>query len=87
MNDLAMQIGERDRVVVDDPERTDARARQILQRRRAKAARADDERARALQPVLARAAEPMQHDLARVALDLIAREGHARSIYHAGAAG
>ena len=67
-----MQIGERDDIVVDDPERPDSSAGQILQRRRAQASRADDERARSLELVLARAAEPTQDDLARVALDLFA---------------
>ncbi len=76
MDDLAMQIGERNGIIVDDPERADAGACEILQRRRAEPARADDERARGFELVLAGAAQPMQDDLARVALDLFTREGH-----------
>ena len=67
-----MQIGERDGIVVDDPERPDAGPCQILQRGRAQASRANDERARGLELVLAGAANPMQDDLARVALNLFA---------------
>ena len=67
-----MQVGERDDVVVDDPERPDAGPGQILERGRPQASRADDEGARGLELVLAGAANPVQNDLARVALNLCA---------------
>ena len=68
-----MQIRKRDGVVIDDSERPDARARKILQRRRAEASRAHDEDARALQLVLTGSADAAQHDLAGVALNFFAR--------------
>ena len=76
VQDLAVQVGQRDHVVVDDPERPDARAGQILQRRRAEAARPHDEDPRRLQPGLSRAADAVQHDLAGIAFDFFARKGH-----------
>ena len=82
MDDLAVQVGERDLVVVDDAERPDTGPSQILQRRRAQTACADDERARGLELVLPRAAQPMQDDLARVTLDFFAREGHLAANLH-----
>ena len=73
---LAMQIGERDDVVVDDPERADAGAGEILQRRRAEPAGPDRQRARRLELVLPRPADAAQHDLPRIALDLFLAEFH-----------
>ena len=75
---LAMQIGERDDVVVDDPQSPDAGAGEILQRRRAEPARADRQRARRLELVLPRPADAAQHDLPRIALDLFLAELHRR---------
>jgi hypothetical protein len=72
MNDLPVQVGERYGVVVRDPEHADSSAGQILQGRGAKAARADNQRAGALQLVLPGSAHAAQHNLARVALDFFA---------------
>ena len=71
-----MQIGKRDAVVVDDPERPDAGSGQILQRGRAQAAGADDQSPRRLEPVLTGAADAAQHDLARIALDFRSGKAH-----------
>ena len=72
MDDLSMQIGKRDGIVVDDPQRPDTGACEILERRGAEPPRADDERARRFELVLPGAAHPMQHDLACVAFNLFA---------------
>ncbi len=69
MDDLPLQVGERHRVVVDDAERADTGGGEILDDRRAEAAGAHDQDARALQLLLARAADIAQHDMARVAFD------------------
>ena len=45
VNHLPLKVGERHDVVVDDAERADAGRREILQKRRAEPARADDEHA------------------------------------------
>src|ERR1700722_2649879 len=76
MDDLSVQVGERDVVVVNDPERAYTGPRQILQRGRTQAARADHQRPRGFKLVLAGTAQPMQDDLARVALYLFTGEGH-----------
>jgi hypothetical protein len=73
---LSMQIGERDGIVIDDPERPDSGPGQILQRWRAKSARANHKGARGFELVLAGSAQPMQNDLTRVAFNLFAREAH-----------
>ncbi len=78
VQDLPVQIGERDLVVVDDGERPDAGAGEILQRRRAEPARADDENPRRLQLLLPRSADAAQDDLAGVAFDLLVAEFHRR---------
>ncbi len=52
--DLALEIGERDRVRVDDPQRPDARRGEIGDSRAADAAGADDDDMRVQQPGLAR---------------------------------
>jgi hypothetical protein len=67
---LALQIRQRDRVVVHHAERADAGSREIEQQRRAKSAGADHQHARALERRLAGAADLAQHDMAGVTLDL-----------------
>src|SRR5215510_718168 len=69
MDDLALQVRERDRVVVDDADR-----RQIEQRRRAQPAGADDQHARALERLLPRPADLAQDDVAGVAFELLRTE-------------
>ena len=71
---LPLQIGQRDDIVVDDAERADAGRRQIFEHRRAEPAGADHQHARALQPLLAGAADLRQHDVARIALQFFRRK-------------
>ena len=68
---LALQVRERDRVVVDDAERADPGGGEVEQRRAAEAAGADDEHPRRAQPLLAGPADLVQHDMAGVALELV----------------
>ena len=74
VDDLALQIGERHGVVIDDAERADARRREIEQHRRAEPARADHQHPRAPQRELARSADLAQYDVAGVTLDLLIRQ-------------
>src|SRR6516162_7610817 len=71
---LALQVRERDRVVVDDAERADPGRRQIEQRRRAQPAGADDQHARALERLLPRPADLAQDDVAGIAFELLRTE-------------
>ena len=71
---LAVQVGELDVVVVDDPEAPDARAGQIERDRRAERARADHQHARVAQRDLAELRPLRQQQLARVALELVVVE-------------
>ena len=75
VDDLALQVGQRDGVVVDDAERADAGRREILQHRRAKATGADHQHACALQLLLPGAADFRQHDVARIAFEFFRRKG------------
>ena len=84
VDDLPLQVGQRHRVVVDDAERADAGGREILQHRRAEPAGADDQHARALQLLLARAADLRQHDVARIALEFFAAKAAASGVHHGG---
>ena len=61
-----MQIGERDPVVIDQPDRADTGRGQIKRGRRAEPARAEAKDARRFQPLLAGEADLRQHDVARV---------------------
>ena len=76
---LALQVGEADRVVVDDAEGADAGGGEVEERRAAEAAGADDEHAGGLQALLAGAADLVQHDVAGVAGELVRVEGHGLS--------
>ena len=71
VDDLALQIGQRDDVVIDHAERADAGGGQIHQRRRAEAAGADHQHGRLLQRGLAGAADFAQHDMAGVAFEFV----------------
>ena len=64
---LALEIGERDRVVVDHADPADPGRREILDRRRADAAGADQQDMAGEQPHLPRAAHFAQHDVAGIA--------------------
>ncbi len=74
MDHLALQVRERHRVVVDDTERADAGRRKIEQDRRAEPAGADHQDPRALERRLAGATDLAQHEMPRIALDLVAFE-------------
>src|SRR5690606_1305082 len=78
VDDLALEVTERHRVVVDDAERADAGCREIQRYRRAKAAGADDQHARSLQFLLALPADVLEDEVALVAGDLFGCESHAR---------
>ncbi len=68
MDDLALQVGEADHVVIDDAERADAGRGEIERDRRAEPARTDDEHARRLEFLLSRAAHLAEHDVPGIAL-------------------
>src|SRR3546814_4488747 len=71
---LPLKIGQRDVVVVDDRQTADARRREILDHRRAYAARADHRDARFQQPRLSRAADFLLDDEARITVKLRSEE-------------
>ena len=79
VDDLALQVGQRDDVVIDHAERADAGGRQIHQDRRAEAAGADHQHGRLLQRGLPGAADFAQHDMAGVAFEFVGRQ-HGRVI-------
>ncbi len=63
---LPLQVRQRHFVVVDHPERADARGGEVQKHRRAEPAGADHQNARGLELGLARAADLAQHDVARI---------------------
>ena len=71
VDDLPLQVGEADHVVVDDADRADPGGGEIERHRRAEPAGADDQHARRLEALLAGAADLGEHDVARVALQLL----------------
>ena len=70
---LPLQVRERHRVVVDDPDRADAGRGEVLDQRRAEPAGADHEHPRGLELRLPRPADVAQHEVAGVAVDLVGR--------------
>src|SRR6516165_1836671 len=74
VDDLALQVRERDRVVVDDAERADPGRGEIEQRRRAQPAGPDDQHTRALERLLPRPADLVQDDVAGIAFKLLRTE-------------
>src|SRR5262249_46860731 len=74
VNHLALQVRERNRIVIDNRNRADAGRREIKQRRRAEPAGPDDEDTRALERRLPGAAHFAQHDVARIPLEFIGGE-------------
>ena len=76
VQDLALEVGEADRVVVDDAEGADAGGGEVEERRAAEAAGPDDEHAGGAEALLAGAADLVQHDVAGVAGELVRGEGH-----------
>ena len=77
VKDLALQVGQVDRVVIDDGERPDARSRKVGQGCRAQAARADDKRMCFQQTRLPFDADLVEQDMAGVAQQLIVVHGSA----------
>ena len=61
-------------IVVDDAQFADAAGGEILNKRRAEAARADHQDPRGLQLLLAGTTDLSQHEMARVALDFFGRK-------------
>ena len=71
---LALQVGEVDDVVVDDPERADAGGREVQRGRRAEPAGAEQQHLRVEQLLLALGADLGDQHVARVALALLGGE-------------
>ena len=76
VHDLALQVVQRDPIVVDDAEGTHAGGGQIHEQRRAQSARADHEHLGSLQLLLSLAANLAQHQMPLVAFDFFRCEGH-----------
>ena len=66
--DLALQVGELDDVVVDDADAADAGGGEVVQHRRAQPAGADDQHRAGAQLLLAALADLLEDELAVVAL-------------------
>ena len=69
--DLALEIGQGDLVVVDHGQPPDARRRQILDRGRADAARPDQDGMRIEQPLLPGPANLLEDDVAGITVELV----------------
>ena len=80
MRDLALQIGEAHRVVVDDADRSDTGRGQIEYRWATQTACADHQHAGSLQLGLTYSANFPQDNVARVALELCIRKAHRRKV-------
>src|SRR6478735_6093124 len=76
VNHLPLKVREGHDVIIDNPNGPESRPRQILNDRRAKTARADDENARRLELQLPGAANIAEDDVAGVTFDLIRAERH-----------
>ena len=70
MDDLTLQIGQLDQIVIDDAERADPGRRQIEQQRCPQPAGADHQHARRQQPRLARLADLVEDQVAGIAVEL-----------------
>ena len=76
VHDLALQVVERDAIVIDDAEGADAGSGEIHEQRRAQTARADHEHLGRLELLLPLAAHLAQHQVPLVALDFFGGEDH-----------
>ena len=74
MNNLALEVGLLDNVVVDHRDRPDTGRREIGQHRGSQPARPEDKNPRTEEPLLALEAELGQHDVPGVAAQLRRRE-------------
>ncbi len=79
VDDLALQVRQRDLVVIDDADRADARGGKILNERGAETTCADDQHAGGFQLLLAGTAHIAQDDMSRVAFQFLRRKGHENS--------
>src|SRR5262249_49141462 len=75
-NDLALQVGDVDAVVVDDADRADPGRREVHQQRRAEPAGADDQHARRQQLFLPLLADLVEDQVPRVAAELLFAQFH-----------
>jgi hypothetical protein len=75
MDDLAVEVGLVDHVVVDQPDRADTRRGEIHRQRRAQPAGPDQQHLRGLQPALPLHAHARHDEMPRVPADLLVREG------------
>ena len=78
VQDLALQVGEVDRVCIDQGELADAGRGQIHRRRRAEPSGADDDRVRVEKTLLSLDAEFVDKDMAGIAEQLIVVHGGAQ---------
>src|SRR5437868_5306667 len=76
MDDLALQVGQRHLIVIDDAERADAGGGEIEQHRAAQAAGADDQNLGVLQLALAGPTHFLQHDVPGIAFKFLGRKLH-----------
>src|SRR5690606_22238710 len=76
MQDLPLQVVQRDDIIIDDPDGADTGRGEIKRNRRAKAAGAHDQDTRLFQPLLARATDIPQNEMPLVALDFFGTERH-----------
>src|SRR5205807_10444768 len=80
MQYLPLQVRQLDLVRVDDAESADTGSREVESRRRAQAARTDDEHFGLTEPYLRFATEIRHHDLAAITLDLVGCESNAHGL-------
>lgn len=71
VEDLALQVGEVDLVRIGDRQLADAAGGEVERRRASQAARADDQRVRRAQPLLALDPNLIEKDVAAVAEELL----------------
>ena len=74
MDHLPLEVGERDRVVIDDAECADPGCCEIEQQRCAEPTRADHEHARRAQALLARPTDVAKHDMAGKTGEFVGRK-------------
>ena len=71
VRDLALQVGQVDRVVIDQRDAPDAGRAEVERHRRAEPAGADDQRMPVEQPLLALDADLVEQDVPRIAQQLV----------------
>jgi hypothetical protein len=76
MSNLPLKIGKRNLIVIDKPDRANARRRKIKQSRRPKPTRTNHQHARSRQPRLPHTTHLTKDDVPRVPLKLFIGQGH-----------